>query len=41
MESIIEVYEEPKTLESFTTEVEIVEEEPKGTEVVALAEEIT
>ena len=41
MESIIEVYEEPKTIETFATEVEIVEEKPKATEVVALAEEIT
>ena len=41
MESIIEVYEEPKTIETFATEVEILEEKPKATEVVALAEEIT
>jgi len=41
MESIIEEYEEPKTLESFSTEIEIVEEEPKATEVITLAEEIT
>lgn len=41
MESIIEVYEESQTLESFSTEVEVVEEKPKATEVVAVAEEIT
>jgi hypothetical protein len=41
MESIIEVYETPQTLESFSTEVEVVEEKPKATEVVAVAEEIT
>ncbi len=41
MESIIEVYEKPQTLESFSTEVEVVEEKPKTTEIVAVAEEIT
>jgi|TARA_R100001463_G_scaffold47185_3_gene95980 hypothetical protein len=41
MESIIEVYEESKTLETISAEVEVVEEKPKATEIVAVAEEIT